>query len=148
MKNSNQNFNTLDNLMDMFLNNNFVKSMNDEPICNTKNSNNMIPPVNIKENESGFNIEVIVPGLSKEEVKLSVKENILTISYDKSETAEAENEKVLRNEFGNRSFSRSFTLGKRVNAEGIQAKLENGILYITLPKKEEPKPVEVDIAIS
>ena len=130
---------TFGDLMDTFLNNGVY---NDSYV-----KNNVMPPVNINETENGFNIDIMVPGLNKEDIKLQVKENILTISYEKQEAAQAENVKVLRSEFNINSFKRSFTLGKKVDAKNIQASMNNGILSIQLPKKVEEKPKELNISI-
>ncbi|WP_158605909.1 Hsp20/alpha crystallin family protein [Taibaiella sp. KBW10] len=108
----------------------------------------MQPPVNIYEMEQGFNIEVMAPGVAKEDIKLSVLDHILTISYDKSEPAKETSGKLLRNEFGVKSFKRSFTLGEKVDAGKINASFENGILKIALSKKEVIKPAQVEIAIN
>lgn len=107
----------------------------------------MQPPVNIYEMEQGFNIEVMAPGVAKEDIKLSVLENMLTISYEKNEPAKETAGKLLRNEFGIKSFKRSFTLGEKIDATKINASFENGILKITLAKKEVVKPAQVDITI-
>jgi HSP20 family protein len=93
-------------------------------------------PVNVKENESGYNLEVIAPGVAKEEFKLQVQDNVLTISFEHKETEQKEEDKLLRSEFRIKSFKRSFTLGDKIDAEKISARYEHGILHLALPKKE------------
>jgi len=98
-----------------------------------------LAPVNISETANGFNLEVSVPGINKEDIKVNVEKGLLTISYDKKEENKQEESKTIRREFSHRSFKRSFTVADEINAEGIQAKYENGILKLFLPKKEQVK---------
>ncbi len=107
-----------------------------------------IPAVNIKEDEGSFILEVATPGLKKEDLKLEVNNDTLTISSEKEEKKEEKNENFNRQEFYYQSFSRSFILPKTVNSDGIKAHYENGILEIAIPKKEETKPkAKAEIAI-
>jgi HSP20 family protein len=105
------------------------------------------PPVNISEGEGSFYIEVMAPGVPKEEIKIQILENVLTITYDKKEPAAQSSEKVLRTEFAVKSFKRSFTLGETVDAERIDASYEHGLLKIELPKKEKVKPAQIEIKV-
>ena len=97
-------------------------------------------PVNIQETDSAYELHVVAPGLSKEDFKISLDKNILSIAYDKKEESQepaAEKAaKWLKNEYHFRSFKRSFTLNEKVDTAGINAKYNDGILYVTLPKKE------------
>jgi len=93
-------------------------------------------PVNIKEQDANFNIEVIAPGVAKEDFSIQVNDKVLSISFEQKETENKEEEKWLRKEYKVRSFKRSFTLGEKVDAEKITANHNNGILTLTLPKKE------------
>jgi HSP20 family protein len=106
-----------------------------------------VAPVNISEDEQGFTLELNVPGRNKEDFKLNVENGLLTISYEKKEEAENTPQKFVRKEFTYPSFKRSFTLDEKINAEAIGAKYENGILKITLPKKEEVKNAPKQISI-
>ncbi len=105
-------------------------------------SNLTVPAVNVKEDGESFNIELAAPGVKKEDFKINVDEKLLTISSEvkKEETEEKDN--YTRKEFNYSSFTRSFTLPKTVDIEKIEASHENGVLHITLPKKEEAKPKE------
>jgi len=98
-----------------------------------------IPSVNITENGNQFSIEVAIPGLTKDDVKISVDNGILTISAEKEEKKEEKDERYTRKEFSYNSFSRSFTLPDGVKEDDIKAKCESGILKLTLPKTEEAK---------
>ncbi len=93
-------------------------------------------PVNVKENESGYALEVIAPGVAKEDFKLQVNDKVLTISFEQKEAEQKEEGKWLRKEFKARSFKRTFTLGEQVDVDKIAASYDNGILHLTLPKKE------------
>lgn len=118
---------------------------------NFSTTNSTLPAVNIKENADEFRIEVAVPGMCKEDFKVDFNNGRLTISSEKQqENVEKEGEKVTRREFSYQSFQRSFTIPENVvNAEKISARYENGILHLTLPKREEVKPKPArQIAIS
>jgi HSP20 family protein len=113
-------------------------------------TNTTIPAVNIKETENEFEVDMAAPGMKKEDFKIELNNNVLTISSEKqleNETREGKN--VTRREFSYQSFSRSFTLPAIVETEQITAKYENGLLRLTIPKKEEarPKPMK-QIAVS
>lgn len=104
-------------------------------------------PVNIRENETAFIIEVIAPGLEKGDFKVNIDSNLLTISADKKTGANKEGEKMVRREFSYKPFTRTFTLDESIQADHIQAKYENGVLMIDLPKKEEAKMQPKEISI-
>lgn len=93
------------------------------------------PAVNIIEQKDGYRLEVAAPGLSKEDFKINVEKDELTISA-KKEWNKEEGEKTIRKEFHYYEFTRSFTLPETVNVENIAAAYENGVLRITLPLKE------------
>jgi len=101
-----------------------------------------LPAVNVKENDNEFQIEVAAPGLKKEDFQLHLENGRLTISSEKKdEKVEKDGEKVTRKEFSYQSFQRSFNVAEDVvNADKIAAKYNNGILHVTLPKREEAKP--------
>ncbi|GAB2765000.1 Hsp20/alpha crystallin family protein [Rhabdobacter roseus] len=99
-----------------------------------------VPAVNIAENENGFRIEVAAPGLSKEDFKLDLNQNKLTISAQKQQKDEQTNEKYTRMEFKYSSFQRTFTLPTSVDFDKVEASYADGVLNIALPKREEAKP--------
>lgn len=108
---------------------------------------NNIPAVNVKENDGAFAIEVAAPGLKKEDFKLSLHENRLSISTKKEQSTEEKTEQYTRQEFNYSSFQRTFTLPKSVDGEKIEATYSDGILHVNLPKKEEVKPAVKEIAV-
>jgi HSP20 family protein len=98
-----------------------------------------VPAVNIVENDDEFVIEVAVPGLDKQDFKIDLENNQLTISSEREDKSEDKNERMIRKEFRYSSFSRSFTLPETVENDKIKAKQKDGILYVTIPKKEVAK---------
>jgi HSP20 family protein len=108
-----------------------------------------IPAVNIIEGKDDFRIEVAAPGLDKNDFSIDVKNNVLFISCEKEEKKEDENEKIMRREFSYSSFSRSFSLPNTINPDKISAKHRDGVLTISIPKREEAKekpPKKIAIA--
>ena len=106
------------------------------------------PPVNIYEKKDVYELELNAPGRSKDDFRLTVDKNVLTISYDKKEESGNEDVRQIKKEFTLPSFKRSFTLDEKVNAEQIAARYENGLLVVALPKKEEVKPEVKQIAVN
>ena len=109
----------------------------------TQYPNRMVPPVNIRENDNNYSVELMAPGMKKEDFNIELDNELLTISAEiKSENITQEEGKFTRREFSYSSFKRTFTLPETVKEEDIQAAYQDGILKITLPKKEEalPKP--------
>lgn len=98
-----------------------------------------VPGVNVVESDENYRLEMAAPGLRKEDFKISVENDMLTISAEKKTETSEKNEKYTRREFSYNSFLRSFTLPEMVNAEKISAVYENGLMKIVLPKKEEAK---------
>ncbi len=104
-------------------------------------------PVNIRETEKEYLLDVVAPGFTKEDFKISLENNLLTVSVEKKEETVNEGEKQLRREYQFQSFKRSFTLDEKINADEIAAHYVNGILTLNLPKKEEVKPTTKQISI-
>ena len=124
-------------LFDDFLNRDFFNW----GLSNYSNTNTTIPAVNIKETPENYEVEVAAPGMTKNDFKVQLDGNTLTISSEK--TVDKENEDDVRyasREFSYQSFSRTFTLQKDVvDTEKIQAKYENGVLHLLIPKIEKAK---------
>ncbi len=103
--------------------------------------NTTLPSVNIKETKEGFEVKVAAPGFDKNDFKLELNHDVLTISSEKqAENETKEGEQYTRREYCYSSFKRSFVLPDSADAEKINAEYKNGILDITIPKKEEAKP--------
>ncbi|HEY5371988.1 MAG TPA: Hsp20/alpha crystallin family protein [Hanamia sp.] len=119
--------------------------LNDSPVTNNYGIN--FPAVNIVESNDDYQLEFNVPGRKKDDFKITVDKNILTVSFEKKEEAKDENKKIIKKEFSTQSFKRSFTLDEKINADEIDAKYEDGLLLLTLPKKEEVKALPKEIAV-
>ncbi|HEY0897944.1 MAG TPA: Hsp20/alpha crystallin family protein [Sphingobacteriaceae bacterium] len=98
-----------------------------------------VPAVNIAETEGNYQIELAAPGLKKEDFKINVDKNTLSISVEKKTEAVQENKKFNRREFSYSSFVRTFSLPDTIDYSGIDARYTDGILTIELAKKEEAK---------
>lgn len=109
----------------------------------------MIPAVNIRENEDAFMLDMAAPGMKKEDFKINLDNNVLSISSEQQQQHEEEKEKWTRREFAYSSFCRSFTLPKSIDMDKIKADYKNGILSVKLPKREEAKvALNREIAVS
>lgn len=109
---------------------------------NNSSTNTTIPAVNIRETNENFEVEMAAPGMTKNDFKVELDGNVLTITSErKNESELKEGERFNRKEFSYQSFQRTFQLAKDVvDAEKIKAKYENGVLRLMIPKKEEAKP--------
>jgi HSP20 family protein len=106
------------------------------------------PPVNIKETQNSYQVDVVAPGLEKNDFKINLDGNILTISSEKEMEAKNETEKQIRREYSYRGFKRSFTIDEKIDATGIEASYVNGVLRLNLPKREEVKETSKEIKVS
>ncbi|RDV13551.1 Hsp20/alpha crystallin family protein [Pontibacter diazotrophicus] len=107
------------------------------------------PSANIKEKDNRFEVELAAPGMDKKDFKVEIANNILTVSAERKDEKNEENESYTRKEFNYSSFTRSFELPASVNADAIKAAYNNGILVLTLPKKKEAtagnkKAIQID----
>lgn len=112
-----------------------------------KDSSLHFPPVNVHETREAYHVELSAPGLNKEDFQVKVEEGLLTISYEKKEETKSEDYKTVRREFTQRSFKRSFQVDDQVDVDNIQAKYEQGVLKLHLPKKEQAKASAKEINI-
>ena len=104
--------------------------------------NTNLPSVNIKENETNFELELSVPGWLKDDIKIELEKDVLSVSAEVKTEEVKKDEKYTRKEFVLKSFRRAFTLPNTIDAESIKANYENGVLGFVLPKKADalPKP--------
>ena len=98
-----------------------------------------MPAVNITESKDDFAIELAAPGLEKKDFNVEIHNNVLTISCQKEMKNEVEDEKVMRREFSYTAFKRSFTLPESADGDKIKANYNEGILKLSIPKREEAK---------
>jgi HSP20 family protein len=116
----------------------FDELFNSVPANWPSNQKSNSVPVNIYESKDGYHLEFSAPGRNKEDFKVELEKGQLTVSFELKEEAQADNDyKTVRKEFSLVSFKRSFNVEDKVNVDNIQAKYENGILKVYLPKKEE-----------
>jgi HSP20 family protein len=99
-----------------------------------------VPGVNISETDNAFHLELAAPGFRKEDFRINVEGESLTIAAEKKSEQSENGRKFTRREFAYNSFTRSFTLPDAINTEKIKAAYENGVMVIDLPKKEEAIP--------
>ena len=129
--------NSLPSIFDDFL----TKDLFDWSNSNYSMSGTTLPAVNVKETADSLVVEMAAPGMKKEDFKVELNNNMLTISSEvQQENENKEEDRYTRKEFSYQSFQRSFQLSREaVDADNIQAKYENGVLHLTIPKREEVK---------
>ena len=125
----------------LFFNDMFTKDIFNWGLGNFSNTGTTIPAVNVKETPDSFMVEMAAPGMKKDDFKIELDGTMLTISSEvQNEEENKEGEKYNRKEFSYQSFYRSFQLPKEVvDADKINARYENGVLHLQIPKKEEVK---------
>ncbi|GAA4729746.1 Hsp20/alpha crystallin family protein [Flavisolibacter ginsenosidimutans] len=135
--NNNRNQPALTNLFDDF----FSRDLWNWGMANNSTTNTTIPAVNIRETAENLEVEMAAPGMKKDDFKIELDGNNLTItSESEKENDMKEGERYTRREFSYQSFQRTFTLPRDVvDVDQINAKYENGVLHLLIPKKEEAK---------
>lgn len=117
---------------------------------NFSSTSTTVPSVNIKETADNYEVEVAAPGMEKDDFKITLDGNLLTVSSEKERREEHGDARYSRREFSYQSFQRSFELPKNVvDEENIKATYQNGLLNLIIPKKEESKqkpPRMIEIA--
>ncbi len=106
-----------------------------------------VPAVNIAETDGNFQIELAVPGFKKEDFKISIDKNVLSISTEKKNEDAQEDKRFSKREFSYAAFTRSFTLPETIDHNKIDAAYTDGILKLTVAKKEEAKIQSREIAV-
>ncbi|HEU5289866.1 MAG TPA: Hsp20/alpha crystallin family protein [Cyclobacteriaceae bacterium] len=127
------------NLIDRFFNESVARSGG--------SAYSFVPRVDILEEEKSFEIHVAVPGMSKDDFKIDLNDNYLTISGERKNSREKKENNYHSVEIQYGTFSRSFTLPENVDANGISAKYVNGILEVSIPK-DEKKSVKTTIKVN
>ncbi|MBI5858862.1 MAG: Hsp20/alpha crystallin family protein [Sphingobacteriales bacterium] len=116
-----------------------------------KNVNNYetkgLVPVNVKETDKSYQLEVIAPGFEKTDFKVDIDHDLLTIEAERKKEEKEETEKQIRTEYSYRSFKRSFTMDEKIDATNIEASYINGVLTLNLPKKVDVKTPATKIEI-
>jgi HSP20 family protein len=106
-----------------------------------------VPAVNISETENEFHIELAAPGLKKDDFKISLDKNVLSVSADKKTENVEEGKKFSKREYSYNAFTRSFTLPEVADAGKIEAEYNDGVLNLKVAKKEEAKVQSREIAV-
>jgi len=106
-----------------------------------------LPRVDIAENEDGILVKADIPGMTKDNIQITLSENVLSVSGEKKIERNEENENYHRTERVFGSFERSFYIPNNVDATKISAKYTDGVLTVSLPKKEEAKPKEIPVDV-
>ncbi|HRX28603.1 MAG TPA: Hsp20/alpha crystallin family protein [Saprospiraceae bacterium] len=118
-----------------------MKELDSNNSTQTK-SDSFNPPSNIMSTEDNYVIELAIPGFEKDQINIKIENNVLNVTGNRTQK---EYKKIVRNEYDFLTFSRSFNLGKDVDQDSVSAEFVNGILTISLKKKEELKPRTIEI---
>ena len=110
-------------------------------------SGTWVPAVDVAEGEDSYTVKMELPGVNKDEVKITLESNILTIQGEKKAESEVKEKNYHRTERSYGSFQRSFTLPTTVKNDKIDAVYKDGILTISLPKAEESKPKQIEVKV-
>lgn len=112
----------------------------------TENNTNFAPSCEIHDEDKMYSISLDIPGLRKEDIDIEVKDNHLHISGERKYEKKTDKQNVLRSERRYGKFSRVFSLPQNVNSDAIQARFENGVLELTLPKEEKSQSKKIQIS--
>lgn len=117
----------------------WIDTMFNTTLADVIGSDNTVssPSVNILENDTHYMLDLAAPGLTKQDFNISIEENHLVISAEKKTEKEEKEGRFTRREFSYGAFKRSFHLDDKINRDGISAAYEDGVLKVTLPKKED-----------
>lgn len=140
---------TVSNWMDQIFQDNLNRFFNDDFWGFNGLNHQVNIPVNVRDTGKSYEMSLVAPGLRKEDFKLNVTEDSLTISYEQKEEQNDENkdEGWLRKEYRMQSFSRNFALDDSVDINKISASYDNGILHLSLPKKEIARKLSKSIEV-
>ena len=116
-------------------------------VLDRREQGKFLPATDIVERENEYVVSIELPGVAKSALKISLKDDILTVSGEKKSEDEKNGESYRRVERSLGSFERSFTLPATINSEQIEASLENGILRLALPKNVPAKPAEREVKV-
>jgi HSP20 family protein len=137
------------NVVDQIFQNNLSRFFDDSFWGFNADADRAKVPVNLRETEATYEMEVVAPGLRKEDFQLNISNDMLIVSFEEKNENKEENNREgwVRQEYRKRSFSRSFHLNDSVDTNNIKAHYEHGILYVTLPKNEKVKQISKSIKV-
>lgn len=150
MKKANGQAATVGSVVDQIFQNNLSRFFDDDFWGAGRPATRQEIPVNLRETDTTYEMELVAPGLNKQDFQLQVAGDTLIVSFEHKEEQQQKdnNNGWLKREYRQQSFSRSFNLDDSVDAENLKARYENGILHITLPKKENAKKTSRTISVS
>ena len=129
----------IDQLFDGFFN---------QPVAREGKSSSLTPRVNIEEGKDDIRMTFEIPGMDREDLKITVSDGVLTVSGKREFEQKSEESNWVRREMHTGEFSRSFTLPETVDPERVAADYKQGLLSVTIAKLEEVKPKEIEVKIS
>jgi HSP20 family protein len=135
--------NVADRLNQLFAGRNALRSDKEEAMAQI----DWVPIVNVLESDSEFQIEAELPGVDKNDMKLSVEDGVLTISGQRAKEKEEKGRRYHRVERAYGTFTRSFTIPELVDEKRLTAEFKNGILIVHLPKSEKAQPKSIEVQI-
>ena len=107
----------------------------------------VLPKVNVIEKDEAFHLEAETPGMSKKDVSIEFHNGVLTLKGHREQSSQSDKSDYRIREFSKQSFARSFRLSDQVDSEKVVARMDQGILKVTLPKKEQAKPKKIEIKL-
>ena len=140
---------SLERVVDEILSNSLSHFFNDEHWEGDGRREQNRVPVNIYETETAFELELIAPGAKKSDFQLTCTDKVLSVSHKPTDLSvrKAEQRKVIRTDFALLPFHLSFTCDDSIETEGLGARYEDGVLLLTLPKRQKPKSLTQTITI-
>lgn len=140
---------TFGSVVDQIFQNNLSRFFDDDNWGFSSSFHRQNVPVNLRETDKSYEMEVVAPGLKKQDFQLNISGDMLTVSFEQKQENNQQDEsgQWIRREYKTQAFSRSFTLDETVDANAIVARYEDGVLHVSIPKKENSKKVSRTINI-
>lgn len=107
----------------------------------------VLPKVNVIEKDDAFHLEAETPGMTQKDVSIEFHNGVLTLKGDREQSSQSDKNDYRIREFSKQSFARSFRLSDQIDSEKVVARMDQGILQVTLPKKEQAKPKKIEIEV-
>ncbi len=127
------------------MNRQLSRLLDESPFDIARDTGQWAPAVDIRETDDALLVHAELPGIAKEDIHLEVRDGVLTLSGERRYEKDVKEENVHRVERAYGKFSRSFTLPSNIDADKVEAKMDNGVLEVRLPKLESTKPRAIDI---
>jgi HSP20 family protein len=107
----------------------------------------MLPKVNVIEKDEEFYMEAEIPGMTQKDVLIEFNDGVLTLKGNREQSSHSDKNDYRIHEFNKQNFARSFKLNDQIDSENVVARMDQGILKVTLPKKEKAKPKKIEIKV-